>query len=55
MLDRQKLLLDEYGAFVPLDQIDMRSLIYITDSVVKERLDRKNAGIQASSFSARRK
>jgi len=44
------LILDEYGAFLADDQVDIRQLLYISDKTVKDRQDRiqKQKAAQAS-------
>ena len=55
LLDRQYILMEEFGACVPLDQVDLRSLVYLSDKVAKQRqVNKQNATVQRNRGKGRR-
>jgi hypothetical protein len=40
LLDRQYLLMEEFGVYIPLETIDMRHLIHLSDRANKDRMER---------------
>jgi hypothetical protein len=47
--------MEEFGAYVPLDQVDLRSLVYLSDKVAKQRqVNKQNATVQRNRGKGRR-